>query len=380
MHTPTRPMSSSTNSLRRAPRARLGVVTLAAVLATGCSVLQEDKIDYKSARQGNTLDVPPDLTQLSRDARYQVPGSVVTASGYQTAQPAVATGASDTAVSKVGDVRIERAGNLRWLVIDRPADKVWAPVKDFWQENGFVLTLSQENLGVMETDWAENRAKLPQDVIRSTLGKVFDSLYSTGERDKFRTRLERNAAGGTEVYISHRGMIEVYTDARKDQTVWQPRPADVELETEFLRRLMIKLGVDEAQAKAVVAAAPMQTTSRVTTVNNLPVLQLEDDFDRAWRRVGLSLDRTGFTVEDRDRTQGMYFVRYVPLATTDGTKPGFFGRLFGSSEPQAKPAQYRIAVRSSGTTTTVSVLNAQGQPDGSADAQRIVQLLANDIK
>ena len=380
MHTPTRPMSSSSNSLRRAPRARLGVVTLAAVLATGCSVLQEDKIDYKSARQGNTLDVPPDLTQLSRDARYQVPGSVVTASGYQTAQPAVATGASDTAVSKVGDVRIERAGNLRWLVIDRPADKVWAPVKDFWQENGFVLTLSQENLGVMETDWAENRAKLPQDVIRSTLGKVFDSLYSTGERDKFRTRLERNAAGGTEVYISHRGMIEVYTDARKDQTVWQPRPADVELETEFLRRLMIKLGVDEAQAKAVVAAAPTQTTSRVTTVNNLPVLQLEDDFDRAWRRVGLSLDRTGFTVEDRDRTQGMYFVRYVPLATTDGTKPGFFGRLFGSSEPQAKPAQYRIAVRSSGTTTTVSVLNAQGQPDGSADAQRIVQLLANDIK
>jgi outer membrane protein assembly factor BamC len=380
MHTPIHPMSSSSPSLRRAPRARIGVVALAAVLATGCSVLQEDKIDYKSARQGNTLDVPPDLTQLSRDTRYQVPGAVVTASGYQTAQPVTGSGASDTAANKVGDVRIERAGNLRWLVIDRPADKVWTPIKDFWQENGFVLTLSQENLGVMETDWAENRAKLPQDLIRATLGKVFDSLYSTGERDKFRTRLERNAAGGTEIYISHRGMVEVYTDARKDQTVWQPRPADVELETEFLRRLMIKLGVNEAQAKAVVAAAPTQTTTRVTTVNNLPVLQMEDDFDRAWRRVGLSLDRTGFTVEDRDRTQGMYFVRYVPLASTDGTKPGFFGRLFGGSEPQAKPAQYRIAVRSSGTTTIVSVLNAQGQPDGSADAQRIVQLLANDIK
>jgi len=380
MQTPFRPMSSSYTSLRRAPRARLGVVALAAVLATGCSVLQEDKIDYKSARQGNTLDVPPDLTQLSRDSRYQVPGSAVTASGFQTTQPTVGTGPSDTATSKVGDVRIERAGNLRWLVIDRPADKVWAPVKDFWQENGFVLTLDQEKLGVMETDWAENRAKLPQDLIRSTLGKVFESLYSTGERDKFRTRLERNAAGGTEIYISHRGMVEVYTDARKDQTVWQPRPADVELETEFMRRLMIKLGVNESQAKAVVAAAPTQTTTRVTSVNNLPVLQLEDDFDRAWRRVGLSLDRTGFTVEDRDRTQGVYFVRYVPLSTKDASKPGLFGRLFGGGEAQAKPAQYRIAVRSSGTTTTVSVLNAQGQPEGSADAQRILQLLANDIK
>ncbi len=380
MHTPIRLMSSSSTSLRHAPRARLGVVALAAVLATGCSVLQEDKIDYKSARQSTTLDVPPDLTQLSRDARYQVPGSVVTASGYQTAQPATGTGASDTAANKVGDVRIERAGNLRWLVIDRPADKVWAPVKDFWQENGFVLTLDQEKLGVMETDWAENRAKLPQDLIRATLGKVLDSLYSTGERDRFRTRLERNAAGGTEIYISHRGMVEVYTDARKDQTVWQPRPADVELETEFMRRLMIKLGVNEAQAKAVVAAAPTQTTTRVTTVNNLPVLQLEDDFDRAWRRVGLSLDRTGFTVEDRDRTQGVYFVRYVPLSAKDASKPGFFGRLFSSSEAQAKPAQYRIAVRGSGATTTVSVQDAQGQPEGSADAQRIVQLLANDIK
>ena len=382
MHIPSRPMSSSNATVRNAPVARLGAVALAALLATGCSVLQEDKIDYKSARQGTTLDVPPDLTQLSRDARYQVPGTVVTASGYQTAQPAptAGTGASDTAASQVGDVRIERAGNLRWLVIDRPADKVWTPVKDFWQENGFVLNLAQENLGVMETDWAENRAKLPQDIIRSTIGKVFESLYSTGERDKFRTRLERNAAGGTEIYISHRGMVEVYTDSRKDQTVWQPRPSDVELETEFLRRLMIKLGVSEAQAKAVVATAPTQTTARVTTINNLPSLQLDDDFDRAWRRVGLSLDRTGFTVEDRDRSKGVYFVRYVPQAASDTSKPGFFGRLFGSGTPQATPAQYRIAVRNTGATTTVSVLDGQGQPDGSADAQRIVQLLANDLK
>ncbi|MDP1893085.1 MAG: outer membrane protein assembly factor BamC, partial [Hydrogenophaga sp.] len=170
--------------------ARLSLLAAAAVLATGCSILQEDKIDYKSAERGVSLDVPPDLTQLSRDSRYNVPGSVVTASGYQTAQPAQAS-SSTTAVNTVGDVRIERAGNQRWLVIDRPADKLWSPVRDFWQENGFLLELDQENLGIMETDWAENRAKLPQDIIRRTIGKVFENLYSTGERDKFRTRLER---------------------------------------------------------------------------------------------------------------------------------------------------------------------------------------------
>lgn len=374
-------ITSRTPSSRTRPTLSLrwGAVAMAAFLATGCSVLEEDKIDYRSARQVNSLEVPPDLTQLSRESRYQVPGATVTASGYQTAQPVA--GSSDTAASKIGDVRIERAGSQRWLVVDRPADKVWGPVKDFWQENGFVLTLDQETLGVMETDWAENRAKLPQDVIRSTLGKVFDSLYSTGEKDKFRTRLERTPSGATEIYISHRGMIEVYTDARKDQTVWQPRAADPELETEFMRRLMVKLGVTEAQAKAVTASAPAPSAARVVTVNNQPTVQLEDDFDRAWRRVGLSLDRTGFTVEDRDRSQGVYFVRYVPAdATAESAKSGFFSRLFSSSPAQAKPVQYRIAVRSSGASTTVSVLNAQGQPDTTADGQRIVQLLAADLK
>ncbi|AOF84308.1 nlpB/DapX lipofamily protein [Hydrogenophaga sp. RAC07] len=378
----------STPALNQTPRlqswagaaawSRLGLVAAAALIASGCSMLQEDKIDYKSAQRGSTLDVPPDLTQLSRDSRYNVPGTTVTASGYQAAQPTQATAAT-TAVNTVGDVRIERAGNQRWLVINRPADKLWSPVRDFWQENGFLLDVDQEALGIMETDWAENRAKLPQDFIRSTIGKVFENLYSTGERDRFRTRLERTANGGTEIYISHRGMVEVYSNKDKDQTVWQPRPADVELETEFLRRLMVKLGVTEAQAQAVTASAPAQAAAKVTMVNNAPVVQFVDNFDRAWRRVGLSLDRTGFTVEDRDRTKGIYFVRYVE-PVVDAKEPGFFGKLFGGSKKEAATERYQVVVRSVDTATTVSVLGAQGQADASANARRITQLLADDLK
>jgi len=159
-------------------------------------------------------------------------------------------------------VRIERAGNQRWLVVNRPADQLWGPVRDFWQENGFLLTLDQQNLGIMETDWAENRAKIPQDFIRNTLGRVFDSLYSTAERDRFRTRLERSASGSTEIYISHRGMQEVFIDnSQKEQTVWRPRPADPELEAEFLRRLMVRLGVSQEQSKALVATGTARPTS-----------------------------------------------------------------------------------------------------------------------
>jgi outer membrane protein assembly factor BamC len=381
MHTASR--------LAPSPRfAAASVLTLAAALfLSGCSSLgqslQGDKVDYKSSGKGTSLDVPPDLTQLSRDTHYVVPGSAVTASGYQIGQT---TQSITTAATTVGDVRIERSGSQRWLVVNRPAEKLWDPVREFWQENGFLLALDQENLGIMETDYAENRAKLPQDFIRATLGKLFDSLYSTGERDKFRTRLERTPNGGTEIYISHRGMVETVTGSRTtgpvksdEGTVWQPRPADPELEAEFLRRLMVKLGVSQEQSKALVASGTSRQTSRVAQVNNLPVVQIDEGFERAWRRVGLALDRTGFTVEDRDRAQGTYFVRYVE-PTADKKEPGFFSKLFSGSSAGVPPLKYRIAVRSEGEATTVSVLNAQGGPDASANAQRIVQVIADDLK
>ena len=358
---------------------RLGLLGLAIISLSACSMLQSDKIDYKSAAKAPTLEVPPDLTQLSQDSRYNVPGGVVSAAAFQAgqAQQPKST-AVGTAPQSIGDVRIERDGNQHWLVVGRPVDQLWEPVHDFWLENGFVYTLEQPNLGILETDWAENRAKLPMDIIRSTIGKVFDSLYSTGERDKFRTRLERRADGGTEIYVTHRGMIEVYSTEQRDSTVWQPRPSDPELEAEFLRRLMVKLGVSQEQSKAAVAAAAVVTPSaRMATVNGQPTAQINESFDRAWRRVGVSLDRTGFTVEDRDRNQGVYFVRYVP--PTVKKEQGFFSKLFGSSDA-TPPLKLRIVVHSEGNLSTVSVQDTAGKPETPANAERIVRVLVDDLK
>ena len=365
----------------------LAAVAASMALLGGCSTMNDmlkgDKIDYKtSGKAGPSLEVPPDLTQLTRETRYVVPGTAVSANAFQVGQ---GTQALPVAAVAVGDVRIERSGNQRWLVVNRPADKLYGPIRDFWLESGFLLSLDQENLGIMETDFAENRAKLPQDFIRETLGKVFESLYSTGERDKFRTRLERNAAGGTEIFVSHRGLVEVVVggstgkNTTGDSTVWQPVPPNPELEAEFLRRLMVKLGVAQEQSKVLVAAATPRTTSNVATVNGVPVVQMEEAFDRAWRRVGLTLDRTGFTVEDRDRAQGTYFVRYVDV-TSDRKEPGFLSKLFSAATPSVPPIKYRITLKSQGDTTTVSVLNAQGAPESSVNAQRIVKVIADDLK
>lgn len=363
--------------------ARLSLIGLAVALSA-CSVIEESKIDYKSAKKASTLEVPPDLTQLTKDTRYSAaPDRSVSAVALQAGQAQVPT-VERAAPLQVGDVEIKRDGDKRWLVVSRPVDQLWEPTREFWLDHGFNLSQEKADLGIIETEWAENRAKLPQDIIRSTLGKVFDSLYSTSERDRFRTRLERRADGKTEIYITHRGMEEVYSNSNKDSTIWQPRPSDPELETEFLRRLMIKLGTTEEQSRAWVAADKATTvqaapSAKVSTINGQPTVQLAEPFDRAWRRVGVALDRTGFTVEDRDRSKGVYYVRYVaPNPDTQEKKKGWFSGWF-SSKPENKPGQYQIAVRSEGEQTQVTVLDSKGQPEKQA-AQRIVRVIADDLK
>ncbi len=366
-------------------------VSLLLALA-GCSTvdnfLQGDKVDYKSqSAKTAPLEVPPDLTQLQRDGRYAPASGSVSASAYQTGgatlNPAAAS-AVGVAPNALGEMRIVRDGNERWLVVPMPAEQLWPQLRDFWAERGFSLVVDNAQTGVMETDWAENRAKLPQDIIRRTIGRVLESAYDTGERDRFRTRVERNG-NTSEVYISHRGMVEEYAGDRITQTtVWTPRPADPGLEAEFLTRLMVKLGTKESAAREVLAeaaSAPAATPARARAVAGQPALQVDEGFDRAWRRVGLALDRGGFTVEDRDRAGGLYFVRYVdPKNVTTNAEQGFFSKLFSKSDAKGAPVRYRIAVKGEGDKTNVVVQDSQGAPENSDVAQRIVALLVNDLK
>lgn len=369
----------------RSTAVRLACLAAAASLAACSSIdnfMSGDKVDYRSAGQTRKtpLEVPPDLSQLRNTP--QASGSV-SASTYQsaTAQP-VAT-STTVAPQAVGELKIERQGNQRWLSVPLPPEQLWPQLQAFWKERGFTLSVDQADAGVMETDWAENRAKLPQDIIRSTVGRVFDSLYSTGERDKFRTRVERGAGGGSEVYLTHRGVVEVYSGDRKETTVWQPRPADAQLEAEMLQRLMLKLGAKEEQVKTAVAAGGTTQPARARIVQGAgAALQVDDGFDRAWRRVGLALDRSGFTVEDRDRAQGLYFVRYVDPAQAGKEEPGMLSRLFsfGKKDEAGGPVRYRVSVKGQGEQSMVSVLNAQGQPENGEAAKKIVSLLAEDLK
>lgn len=363
------------------------LVVLSMLAGCGGSMVESKKIDYKSAGKLPPLEIPPDLTRPARDDRYAVPDvnpkGPATYSAYVGDRAGQArTSTAQEVLPDVGKMRIERSGNQRWLVVPGSPEKVWPGIKDFWQDLGFIVNVELPEVGIMETDWAENRAKIPQGIIRSTIGKAFDNLYSTPERDKFRTRLERGSQPETtEIYISHRGMYEIYTTEGKTETRWQPRPADPELEAEMLRRLMVRLGMDEERARTVVgeAADKNERARIVTSADGQGSLEVLESFDRAWRRVGLALDRVGFTVEDRDRSQGLYYVRYVD-PEIDPKKGGWFSGWGRSKPDPAKSPQYRIHVTAAGDNTRLQVQNKEGGADDSDTGKKILRLLLDQLK
>lgn len=372
------------------------VMLCAAVLSAGCSGMFEGKkIDYKSAKKLPPLEVPPDLAAPGTPGRYVVPDASgsATYSEYEQRRAGKATVVPEASpVLPVSErARVMRAGSQRWLLVMATPEQLWPQLKDFWQENGFLVNVEDPAAGLMETDWAENRAKIQVGGITGFINRSLDVLVSLPERDKFRTRLERGVAPNTtEIYVSHKGMAEVYFRERDNNTKWQVRPSDPELEAVMLARMAEKVvGMDAALAQSLVKAPdqqkPAATLSRgAGAAVASGALRMEDSFDRAWRRVGLALDRVGFMVEDRNRSEGVYFVRYQDPDATLGKKSALSRLAFWRSDDANKPGpeQYRVKVAAAagGAGSEVTVLNRDGVADDSPTARRILGLLVEQLR
>ncbi|WMD20940.1 outer membrane protein assembly factor BamC [Achromobacter seleniivolatilans] len=360
------------------------------VLLAGCSEVNqflgnEESVNYKSAvtQRGEPLSIPPDLTQANSDPRYRAPasGSTTYSQFQQQGQVQASSPKASNVLPGRQDMRVERDGDLRWLVIDRAPEDVFPRLVDFWTENGFTVASNNPSAGLIETDWAENRAKIPESWLRQALGAVLESAWDSGEREKFRTRVER-VNGHTEVYVSHRQMLEKRVGGDGSQVQWQNGKEDPGLNAAMLARMMVYLGTDVDNARKLVQqaeAAPQKPAVQEDVRSQGTSLLVAESFDRAWRRVGVALDGGGFAVDDRDRSAGDYFVRYVDTDTGEkNEQPGFFSRMF-SGDKKAEAPQYRIHLVATGEQTTVTVLDANGARDNSATAQRLLSVLKDKM-
>jgi len=365
------------------------VLTIALAGLTSCkSVTSSDTVDYKGsgAIRGPNLAYPPDLITSQSDRRYIVQDGTATMSDYNAAVKKSSQRRTNV-MTGIPGMRIERDGDRRWLVVEKPAVELYPQVKDFWQENGFLLVIDSPSTGIMETDWAENRAKIAQDFIRSAIASTLGSIFDTGECDKYKTRLEPTKPGETEIYITQRGAVEqCVRDVTQAclSTIWTPRPSEPDLEAAFLARLMERLGMTQEQAKAMVAAPVGPKTPKAKFVQdgvNQAHIDLSSGFDRSWRDVGLALDRSNFSVEDRNRANGVYYVRYVNPKDLGDTK-GFFSNLFSSKDDSSlKAKRYQVVIKSTGeNSASVYVQDVDGKPENTPAGFQLLTLLAEQLK
>ena len=371
----------------------VGVAFLAASCSSYENAIQNQKVAYKKAEKRESgLDVPPDLTSQSADEQFVIPGEgssgVVSASNYYSKdRNGVATVSRNSAQSEPvlvssQDIQIKQVGKTRSLVVkNTSADKLWPTLRAFWKENGFDLPVDDPKIGVMETNWAENRAAIPLDGIRKVIGKVFDGIYSSNQRDRYRTRVEP-LEGAVEVFITHRGMEENYTDKSQTSMSWMNRPVDPELEAEMLNRLLVKLTGDQEAA----SKSGRDVSKPLVTVQNEaqgPKIVLAENFPAAWRRVGLGLDRSGFVVEDRDRSNGIYYVKYTPdSAAAEGKKPGIFGKIFSDKDDALEAGQrFQVLVEvTKDSNSTARFLSEKGAGLSPKVAQDAVARLAPKLQ
>ncbi|SDI02664.1 Beta-barrel assembly machine subunit BamC [Paraburkholderia phenazinium] len=405
---------------------RFAVLLMAGGLVAGCGTSSPTQIDYKSDSRSKqvSLAVPPNMIDETSDQRSLPPqGGETSLSTLKQVQDQAPV--SDLSVlPQVKGMHIQRDGTESWLVIDgKTPDQVWPQIRRFWQEQGFLLVVDQRDKGVMETDWNETHAQINDGLIRNTLSKAMGNTYVASERNKYRTRLETAPSGGTYVFVSQKGMQEALSGANNESTTWQPKPNDPGLETEYLKRLMASLAQADARATAgdaqsaalspagtqmapAAAAAGANSAAAKAAAQNVALaaqqpaqppmpdqdagntsaqytsteLTLGEPYDRAWVRVGIALDRSNFTVDNRDRARGLYSVRYVDPKDLTAAEQGFWSQVFhGKTEKVAK--QYLVNVRAvTPDQTRVAVVDDKGNVDSSRPAKEIMSLVVDQLR
>ncbi len=359
------------------------LVVLAFLASSGCSLLNENdqRIDYKNNRSVDPLLLPPDLS-ATLEPELVTPGGAASYSDYTRAEGGrISQRQGRTVLPEFSGVKMVNEHGVRWLEIQQDPATLWPKLVQFWDSEGLRLKIQDQRTGIIETDWAENRADIPQDMLRNLLGRALDGIYSAATRDKYRLRIERGLReNSAQVFLTHRGAQEI---SQNETFVWVFRPSDPELEAEMLSHLLVYLGVAEEQAKSI-ATSEQTDGSALAVVDNstgMPVMVVREPFAQAWRRVGLALDRANFTVQDKNREEGIYFVRYAK-ETEVADKPSFWSKLaFWKKDETGEYQEFRVRLQNTASdNTTVTLEELEGNPVDAAVAQPVLDVLSKHVR
>ncbi|OUW03220.1 MAG: hypothetical protein CBD16_03440 [Betaproteobacteria bacterium TMED156] len=353
----------------------------------GCSSISLPFFDEESSYEiSNTenkikpLEVPPDLISPAKDRKFSIPasGSSSMSEFELSTKNSRPGGIQKNILPEVDGMEILSYGNHRVLSVNRSAEFLWPILRSFWINSGFSIFREMPEIGVLETNWFEDRKKIPDDFIRGILGKVFENAYDTGERDRYIMRLERISDDQTEISVAHKGIIEVVGDRADGSISWVNKPTDRKLEEDYLKQIMITLGTDEREASNLIKDQNVSIQTQLFVNQTTNYIEIYNNFDRSWRRVGMAIDRLEFSVEDRVRADGSYFIKYRD-PTIVGKKKGFFSNLLSFGKKSETVQTYLVKITSSENTTKVSVFDQKGATNNKI-TKSITSILFEQLK
>jgi len=309
-------------------------------------------INYYSNKSVKSLIIPPDLTKPNYEKSFRI-------SEYSDVkQDFVSFDNNEEKPEKVKiiqnkeDIKIEKSGKRRWLVVNKDADYLWEMSRDFLKKEGFSIKNSNKKIGIMETEYLENYPEVPDQnigIIRSMLRKALAQRYALPIVDKYRIRIEPIENNVSEIHLSLSSMQEVVTNSGNDNenTIWQVREKDVALETEMLYRLMLFLGGDEAKSKERIVNAKEKKITLVSQgegINGFGKLTFNLSLIETWDNLAWALDQLNIDIYDKDLKERAI---YINIART--SDQGFFTWIFGDD---AVRKNFQIMLQPKDNSTT----------------------------
>ena len=361
--------------------ARISVLALLAGLVAAC----ESGYDYRYADPsvGQSLELPPDLAGVQVESKFELPAAI--SGDNETAKDKIPV------LAKVQSVQLEGSGDLYWLQVDESVDNLYQLVKNFWASEGYRLNVDEPVIGIMQTEWIY-KSEGGEEESSSWFGQLFTTEDLAATQDQYKTRIERSETNNlNRIYIAHRGTEFKYVlnegAARKEainDSEWNFRQPEPELEIEMLARLMIYLGLqqdDVEQQRGSVKLFKPRASLYVDADEGSPYLILNDVYQIAWNRVFHQLERMNFEIIDSEFKSGLSGegVIYVNAPTVDiETSEGFFN--FQSEEKEGPMRFTLVFSEETNQSTRLIIEDETGEFDTSPAGSQFLNPLYQKIK
>ena len=333
--------------------------------------LGDIKINYYSDKSVTSLEVPPDLTSPSYENSFRLsefvknvkPNTVnLTNNNFEEESTKI--------IVNPTDITVKKSGSRRWLIVNKNPDLVWDLTKQFLKEKGFVIKKSNKKIGVMETDFLENKPKIPSKslgLIRSFLESQIDNVsYTLPIVDSYKVIIEPLDLGEkTQVNLSLFSMAEVISGSGNNETTyWQASEKNTALETEMLYSLMLYLGGESASAREKLLDAKEEGKISVQVkdgLNGYAKLVFKLNLVDTWDNMAWAISESNIELEDKDVKERAFYIR-----TARTIDKGIMSKLFGED---AIFKTYQVQLKAIDDTTTevyfndITELNEKGTKD-----------------